>query len=104
PHGQVEAAVLAQLGQHVVEERHAGADLHHPDAVQVEFHHDLRLVGEPFHPRHPVHQLSTSSRADLNAAISSGVPTVTRSQRGGPTWPTGPPRSRSTSHTPLIES
>ena len=30
PHGQVEAAVLAQLGQHVVEERDPGADLGTP--------------------------------------------------------------------------
>src|SRR5260370_21109676 len=95
PHGQVEAAVLAQLGQHVIEERHAGADLDHPEAVQVGLDHDLRLLGEPLPPRHSVHELSTSSRAARNAAISAGVPTVTRSQRGGPTSRTSTPRSSS---------
>src|SRR6516225_4699343 len=104
PHGEVEAAVLAQLGQHVVEEGHAGADLDHPDAVQVELHHDLRLAGEPLHPCHPVHCSSTSSRADLNAAISAGVPTVTRSQRGGPTSRTSTPRSSSPCQTARRES
>src|SRR5260370_7621669 len=105
PHGQVEAAVLAQLGQHVIEERHAGADLDHPDAVQVELDHDLCLVGEPLHPRHSVHQLcppltagapfrrSTSSRPDRNAAISSPVPTVPPTHPARPTPPPPPPPS-----------
>src|SRR5580704_13398744 len=87
--------MLAQLGQHVVEERHTGADLDDADAVQVELDHDLCLAGQPFHPGHSVHVVSTSSRAERNAAISSGVPTVTRSQRGGPTSRTSTPRSSS---------
>ena len=48
--GQAEAAVLAELGEHVVEERDAGLDLHRAGAVEVELDEELRLLRLADHP------------------------------------------------------
>ena len=47
-HGQVEAGVAAQRGQHVVEERHAGVDVDDAGAVEVEFDDDVGFLGLAF--------------------------------------------------------
>ena len=44
---QVEPAVAAELGQHVVEERQAGGDVGLARAVEVETDLDRRLLGDP---------------------------------------------------------
>ena len=92
-HGQVEAAVLAELGEHVVEERHAGVDLGCARAVELELDQDLRLLGRALDLREPAHAstsalvsvvLSPSRSASRNAVVSASVPAVTRSQPGRP--------------------
>src|SRR6185437_10493043 len=96
---QVNAAVLAELAQHVVEERHAGRDIAGTRAVEVEFDFHPGFLGRAPHQRRPVaHRaghVSTASSACLNASFSSGVPMLTRSQPGGPTSLTRTPRSSS---------
>ena len=47
-HGQVEAGVAAQRGQHVVVERHTGVDVNLPGAVEVEFDDDVGFFGGAF--------------------------------------------------------
>src|SRR5207248_4170612 len=82
--GEVEAAVLAELGEHVVEEGEAGADLGLPLPVDGETDADRRLLGGALAARLPTHA-STSPSADRNALFSVAVPTVTRrhpSRRG----------------------
>ena len=88
-HGQVEAAVLAELGQHVVEERHAGVDVGDRRC------RPGRARPGPWSPWWPARPARSGSRrsfqlacgpastalsAARNAAISAGVPTLTRSQ------------------------
>src|SRR6202046_2032926 len=91
--GQAEAAVLAELVEHVVEERDPGLDLDRAGAVEVELDQQLRLLGLAHPPAHPAaggellvaaHWPSTSVSASRNALISCGVPTVTRSHPAGP--------------------
>src|SRR5215469_13182268 len=84
PDRQPEAAVLAELGEHVVEERDAGLDIDGGGAVEVELDKQLRLLGLAGHAPDPGHSPSTFVSAALNAAVSCGVPTVTRSQPSGP--------------------
>jgi hypothetical protein len=50
-HGQVEACVAAQGGQHVVVERHSGADVRSTGAVEIEFDDDVGFLGLAFHMR-----------------------------------------------------
>ena len=84
-HAQVEAGVPAQLGDHVVEERHPGVGPAVAAAVQVELHGDLDLGGAPLDPGRPrgpswdrrAHGLSSSVRAARKASSSAGVPIVT---------------------------
>ena len=47
-HGQVEAGVAAQRGQHVVVERHAGVDVDDAGAVEVELDDDVGFLGLAF--------------------------------------------------------
>ena len=47
-HGQVEAGVAAQRGQHVVVERHAGVDVDLPGAVEIELDDDVGFLGAAF--------------------------------------------------------
>ena len=47
--GQVDPAVLAQVGEHVVEEADAGVDLVRADAVEVELAADVGLLGLPMY-------------------------------------------------------
>src|ERR1700733_5077320 len=91
--GETETAVLAELVEHVVEERDAGLDLDRAGAVEVELDQQLRLLGLADHAAHPAaggellvaaHWPSTSVSASRNALISCGVPTVTRSHPAGP--------------------
>src|SRR3984885_9007956 len=91
--GEAEAAVLAELVEHVVEERDAGLDLDRARAVEVDLDQQLRLLGLADHAAHPAaggellvaaHWPSTSVSASRNALISCGVPTVTRSHPAGP--------------------
>ena len=44
-HGQVEAGMTAQGGQHVVVERHTGVDVDLPGAVEVELDDDVGFAG-----------------------------------------------------------
>src|SRR6266487_221222 len=97
---QVEQAVPGELGEHVVEERHAGAHRGPAGAVQPQLDEDLGLLGLPLNPGGSVHWAAppcvlsrTSVRAMRKAAISAGVPMLTRSQPGGPTSRTSTPRS-----------
>src|SRR5581483_4619644 len=98
-HGQVERAVPAELRQHVVEEPDPGGDVHLPGAVEVDLDEDPGLLraalDAPLASHFPI-----SFSAARNAAISSGVPTLTRSHSGGPTSRISTPRSSSASQTP----
>src|SRR5690606_20296792 len=78
-HGQVEQTVLAELGQHVVEEADTGTDLDPSGAVEVDLDQHRRLLGGALDAPDPGPAHSTSSSAALKAAISSGVPIDTRS-------------------------
>src|SRR5207248_7088210 len=82
---EVEAAVLTNLANHVVEEREAGGDGHHARPVEVEVDVDRRLLGVPRHrgATTGAHD-NTSSSAFRNASFSSGVPTVTRRHPASP--------------------
>src|ERR1022692_1024308 len=99
PHEQLQPTVLAELGEHVVEERHAGCRIGAADAVQVKLDQDPGLRGDPLYPGGPAHagtrRSSTAPSAARKAAISAGVPTVTRSQPGGPVSRISTPRSSS---------
>ena len=80
--GEVEAGVPAQLGDHVVEERHPGVGAAVAGAVQVELDGDLDLGGAPLDPGgpgrcSPAHCVSSSVRAVRKASSSAGVPMVT---------------------------
>ncbi len=79
-HPQVEAGVLAELGEHVVQERHAGVGAAGARAVQVELDGDGDLGGAALDAgaARPGHQASSSASAARNASSSDGVPTVTR--------------------------
>ncbi len=46
-HGQVEQAVDGDVGEHMVEEAHAGRDLVRAAAIQAQPHKDIGLVGGP---------------------------------------------------------
>src|SRR5690606_23404146 len=85
--------VLAELGQHVVEEADTGTDLDPPGAVEVDLDQHRRLLGGALDAPDPGPAHSTSSSAALKAAISSGVPIDTRSHPGGPTSRISTPRS-----------
>src|SRR6266511_3389213 len=79
---QVPAAVLAELLQHVVEERDPGRRARLAGAVDVERELNLGLLRLAVLLRRPAHATLTSSTASRRAArkvsFSSGVPTVTR--------------------------
>ena len=47
-HGQVEAGVAAERGEHVVVERHAGVDVDDAGAVEVELDDDVGFLGLAF--------------------------------------------------------
>ena len=55
PYGQVEQAVLADLLQHVVEERHAGVDVGVALTVEVDLDEDVRLLGLTLDLRRTTH-------------------------------------------------
>src|SRR5690606_27689026 len=99
-HLQVEAGVGAQRREHVVEEGHGGGDVHLAGAVDVEADLDGGLAGGAGEGRGARragglgHRGSASSRAVRNAVLSSGVPTLTRSQPAGPTARISTSRSR----------
>ena len=63
-------------------------------AVDLELDEDVALLGRALHARGPAHAV-TSSSAARNAAFSSGVPTLTRSQPCGPVSRIRTPRSSS---------
>src|SRR6266545_1384837 len=79
---QVPAPVLAELLQHVVEERDPGRRARLAHAVDVERELDLGFLRLAVLLRRPAHATLTSSTASRSAArnvsFSSGVPTVTR--------------------------
>ena len=52
-HGEVEPAVPAQLGDHVVEEGQPGGDLDGAGAIEVDGHLDRGLLGRPLHRGDP---------------------------------------------------
>ena len=95
-HDEVEAAVLAELGEHVVEERHAGRDVGGAGAVEVELDRDVatpwscartravRLM--PDAPRSAVGRdgVGRGAAQPGTRSTSSAVPAVTRSQPGRP--------------------
>ena len=98
---QVEQAVLGQLGEHVVEERHAGAHLGRAGAVEVQLDQDLvslvtrstravRLIAHVLRPAQHLVEARRGTRPSRPA-----VPTVTRSQPGGPVSRISTPRSSS---------
>src|SRR5690606_28394605 len=74
PHGQVEAGVRAQRGEHVVVERHAGADVGAAGAVELD---DVAgFPGDAFYARGPVvlgHFVPRSSLETAAPAISSAA-------------------------------
>lgn len=97
-HGEVEAGVTAQRGQHVVVERNTGVDGHLPGTVKVELDDDIGFAGTPFDTRPPAsfgclggcHGAPTGLRvtgtrsvairalARRNASFSSASPVVAR--------------------------
>src|SRR5689334_21221827 len=100
---EAKAAVLAQLVEHVVEERDAGFHVDRAGSVEVELDEELGLLGLAGHPADPgtgrarargvAHRLRSSFRACLKASFSAGVPTETRSQPLGPVLRMRTPRS-----------
>ena len=98
-HREVEAAVLAELGEHVVEERHAGVDVGRrrvpsrssstrtSDSLVVRSTRAVRVM--PGSPQ------AVATRAVRKAWFSSGVPTLTRSHPSGPVSRISTPRSSS---------
>src|SRR6266540_2909698 len=83
PHGQVEAGVLAELPEHVVQEGHAGVGGGLALTVEVQLDHHVDLRGAPLHAgaARPGHQASSSAMARRKASFSSVVPMVTRRWR-----------------------
>ena len=89
-HGEVDERVLGEREQHVVVERHAGADLAAAGAVEVDGHLDGALGRGPAHGggaggcgaahgRAPVRWVGARSvTASRNRVVSCGVPAVTR--------------------------
>src|SRR5258705_12739715 len=79
-HGQVEAGVAAERGQHVVVERHAGVDVDDAGAVEVEFNDDGGFLGLAFDFRATVfaHCAPISALALSSASFSSANPVVAR--------------------------
>jgi hypothetical protein len=102
PHREVEAAVPAELADHVVEERHAGVGADLAGAVEVELDPDVGLLGRALDQG--CRRAGCSCGVDLSdgvrkALVSGSVPALTRSQpaRPGPvlTSRTRTPRSSS---------
>src|SRR5205823_12678255 len=78
---QVEATVLSELGEHVIEERQAGTHLGVAGTIDDEPNADRRLLGVALKTPCPrCAHASTSCKADKKASFSVGVPTVTRRQ------------------------
>src|SRR5690606_32782626 len=92
----VDQGVLAERGEHVVVERHRGADLGRPRAVEVELDEHGGLARAPLDARGAVlrgldraqlrlgHATVTSVNASRNAASPSGVPMLSRRYCSGP--------------------
>ena len=86
---QVEAAVLAELIEHVVVERDAGRDLGAPEPSRSIDEIDRRLLRRPLDRARAAHCSDLRACAARNSSFSSGVPTVTRRQ----SVERGPPRA-----------
>src|SRR5690606_37886565 len=85
--GQVEQSVLAELGEHVVEEADSGRHVHPTGAIEVDLDQHGGLLGAALDATNAAHCVAFEAvvRAERNAAISAEVPTLTRSHSGGPT-------------------
>ena len=105
PHDQIEAAVAAQLAQHVVEERQSGLDLHPATPVEIDLDGDVGLArgagedGGPTLGAGSGHD-RTSVRASRKESFSAGVPTVTRRQP----CEAGPRRAVPHEHAPVEQA
>ena len=104
-HGQVEAGVAAQRGQHVVVERHTGVDVDLAGAVEVEFDDDVGFLGAALDTRvagagHDAPKGWANSVAAIwalaarKASFSSASPVVARRYPGMPTSRIRTPASR----------
>ena len=106
-HGQVEARVSAECGEHVIEERHTGVDRDRTGAVQIEFDDDVGLFGLPFDPHaagggggHDAPRgwagwvAANRWLAVRKASFSCARPMVTRRKPGMPTSRMRTPSSR----------
>ncbi|OEI67228.1 hypothetical protein Cus16_3129 [Curtobacterium sp. ER1/6] len=107
PHAQVDQRVLAEGGQHVVEERHARRDVGRTGAVQIERQLDARLARAPADRGGAGGHASTLTggcaadtrrMASRNAVVSSSVPALTRRWFGMPRSRTMTSCSRSASN------
>ena len=95
-HGQVEAGVAAQRGEHVVEERHAGVDVDDSGAVEVELDDDVGFLGLAFDAGATAggHCAPIRALASSSASFSSASPMVARRYPGMPTSRIRMPASR----------
>src|SRR5207237_6391983 len=93
--GQVAQPVTRQRTGHEVVEPDLGRAVGAARAVEGDLDVDLGLPGLPVHHGGACHACSsiTATSASLNAAISAGVPTDTRSQPSGPVSRISTPRS-----------
>jgi hypothetical protein len=66
-HRQVQSAVLGQLREHVVEERHTGLDGTHARAIDFQFDQHVAFLGNTLHARGPTHRQPPLLDRDLPA-------------------------------------
>ena len=71
-HGEVDAAVLGQRGEHVVVEPHAGADRGRPGAVEVQLDDELGLAGGPLDACSAAHAVSLPEWAVVRRDLTQG--------------------------------
>ena len=104
-HGQVEAGVGAQCGEHVVVERDTGVDVHLPGAFEVELDDDLGFFGSALDacatagsheaPNGWANSVAANfALADRNASFSAASPIVVRRCPEMPTSRIRTPASR----------
>ena len=90
-HGEVDAAVLGQRGEHVVVEPDAGGDVDRAGAVEVDLDDELGLAGGPLDACSAVHAAFSQSgavfRRDLTQGGEEGVGLLRRA--GGDPQPAG---------------
>src|SRR5690625_4793155 len=100
-HLQINERVLAERRQHVVIEGNRGRNIGFTRPIEIKLDRDGRLGCGPLNlgGSLPCHASNTSTRARLNALISSGVPIDTRSHPAGPVSRIKTPRSNKPCHT-----